>query len=95
MNSVARAGHLSPYFKATSQVVANGLKPAVVVYTPANKLVSEPLPKTSTVHSLYGSLPIQGLKATTGVGGKFSNHLLLCTSSISNNNEENLYYITP
>lgn len=68
MNSVVRAGQLSPYFKATSTVVANGLKPAVVVHTPSDKLVSQPLPKTSTVHSLHGSLPIRSLKATTGVG---------------------------
>lgn len=68
MTSVVRAGHLAPYFKATSQVVANGLKPAVVVHSPADKLVVQPLPKTSTVHSLHGSLPIQGLKATGGVG---------------------------
>ncbi|XP_013135931.1 PREDICTED: cytochrome b-c1 complex subunit Rieske, mitochondrial [Papilio polytes] len=62
MTSVARAGHLAPYFKATSQVVANGLKPVVAVPTPVDKLVVQPLPKTSTVQSLHGALPIQGLK---------------------------------
>lgn len=66
MTSVVRAGHLAPYFKATSQVVANGLKPAVVVATPADKLVVQPLPKTSTVQSLHGALPIQGLKVKSG-----------------------------
>ncbi|XP_059058108.1 cytochrome b-c1 complex subunit Rieske, mitochondrial [Achroia grisella] len=62
MTSVVRAGHLAPYFKATTQVVSNGLKPAVVVVTPVDKLVVQPLPKTSTVQSLHGALPIQGLK---------------------------------
>ncbi|CAG4976229.1 unnamed protein product [Parnassius apollo] len=62
MTSVARAGHLAPYFKATSQVVSNGLKPVVAVPNPVDKLVAQPLPKTSTVQSLHGALPIQGLK---------------------------------
>ncbi|XP_053603702.1 cytochrome b-c1 complex subunit Rieske, mitochondrial [Plodia interpunctella] len=60
MTSVSRAGHLAPYFKASTTVVGNGLKPAVVVPTPVDKLVAQPLAKTSTVQSLYG--PIQGLK---------------------------------
>lgn len=64
MTSVTRAGHLAPFFKATSNVVANGLKPLVVVPTPADKLVSQPLPKTSTVQSLHGALPVQNLKIT-------------------------------
>lgn len=70
MTSVVRAGHLAPFFKATSQVVANGLKPVVAVHAPTEKSVVQPLPKTSTVHSLHGSLPIQGLKAIAGVGGE-------------------------
>lgn len=95
MNSVVRAGHLAPYFKASSQVVSNGLKPAVVIHTPADRLVSQPLPSTSTVQSLHGALPIQRLKATTGVGGKFSiiiNCVVLFLILVI---EENLYYITP
>lgn len=70
MTSVVRAGHLAPYFKATSQVVSNGLKPVVAVHTPVDKTVYQPLPKTSTVHSLHGSLPIQGMKAVNGLGVK-------------------------
>lgn len=62
MTSVARAGHLAPYFKATCNVVSNGLKPVVAVPTPAEKLVVQPLPKTSTVQSMNGALPIQNLK---------------------------------
>lgn len=71
MTSVTRAGHLAPYFKATSQVVANGLKPAVVVATPVDKLVVKPLPKTSTVQSLYGALPIQGLKVKSNSSSEY------------------------
>lgn len=63
MTSVTRAGHLAPYFKATSSVVSNGLKPVVSVHTPSDKVIIHPLPKTSTVQSMHGSLPIQGLKA--------------------------------
>ncbi|CAG4943290.1 unnamed protein product [Colias eurytheme] len=62
MTSVVRAGHLAPYFKATSNVLTNGLKPVVAVATPADKLVAQALPNTSTVQSLHGSLPIQSLK---------------------------------
>ncbi|CAK1544328.1 unnamed protein product [Leptosia nina] len=63
MTSVVRAGHLAPYFKASSTVLSNGLKPVVVVATPVDKLVTQPLAHTSTVQTLHGSLPIQGLKA--------------------------------
>ncbi|CAH2256093.1 cytochrome b-c1 complex subunit Rieske, mitochondrial-like [Pararge aegeria] len=66
MTSVARAGHLAPYFKATSSVVSNGLKPLVVAPIPVDKLVSQPLPKTSTVQSLQGALPVQNLKIKHG-----------------------------
>ncbi|XP_047514992.1 cytochrome b-c1 complex subunit Rieske, mitochondrial [Pieris napi] len=62
MTSVVRAGHLAPYFKASSSVISNGLKPVSAVATPVDKLVSQSLPYTSTVQSLHGSLPIQGLK---------------------------------
>lgn len=70
MNSVARAGHLAPYFKASSQVVANGLKPVAAVPIPVDHLVAQPLPKTSTVQSLHGALPIQGLKVKHTTNGK-------------------------
>ncbi|KAG6441178.1 cytochrome b-c1 complex subunit Rieske, mitochondrial [Manduca sexta] len=70
MNSVVRAGHLAPFFKSSSQVVSNGLKPVVAVAVPADKLVTQPLPKTSTVHSLHGSLPIQGLKVKASAGAQ-------------------------
>ncbi|KAL4712964.1 hypothetical protein ACJJTC_012034 [Scirpophaga incertulas] len=63
MNSVVRAGHLAPYFKASSPVVSNGLKIAAAVPIPVDKSVVKPLPKTSTVQSMHGALPIQGLKA--------------------------------
>ncbi|KAJ8726635.1 hypothetical protein PYW07_001333 [Mythimna separata] len=63
MTSVTRAGHLAPYFKASSSVVANGLKPLVVAPTSNEKVLVHPLPKTSTVQSLHGALPLQGLKA--------------------------------
>ncbi|XP_063376609.1 cytochrome b-c1 complex subunit Rieske, mitochondrial [Cydia fagiglandana] len=62
MTSVVRAGHLAPYFKSTSQVVSNGLRPLVAVPVSNEKIVAQPLPKASTVQSLHGSLPIQGLK---------------------------------
>lgn len=81
MNSVVRAGHLAPYFKSSSQVVANGLKPLVVVATPSEKLVVEPLPKTSTVQSLHGSLPIQGLKIK--VGSRVSGQVRFAHTDIS------------
>ncbi|XP_013201216.1 cytochrome b-c1 complex subunit Rieske, mitochondrial [Amyelois transitella] len=71
MTSVARAGHLAPYFKASTTVVGNGLKPAVVVATPVDKLVTQPLPKTTTVQTLYGALPIQGLRPTSKSSGTF------------------------
>lgn len=70
MTSVVRAGHLAPYFKASSNVLTNGLKPAVVVATPVDKLVIKPLPQTSTVQSLHGALPIQGLKVKHSNRGK-------------------------
>lgn len=70
MTSVVRAGHLAPYFKSSSQVVSNGLKPLVAVPVTNEKLSVQPLPKTSTVQSLHGSLPIQGLKVKAGAQGK-------------------------
>lgn len=76
MTSVTRAGHLAPYFKASSPVISNGLKPLVVAYTPSEKVIVHPLPKTSTVQSLHGSLPIQGLKAKAGGRGKLISQLL-------------------
>lgn len=70
MTAVARAGHLAPYFKATSQVVSTGLKPVVVVAAfPSEKVIAYSQPKTSTVQTLHGSLPINGLKATSGSAG--------------------------
>lgn len=73
MTSVVRAGHLAPYFKATSSVVSNGLKPVTVVHTPSDKVIVHPQPKRSTVQSLHGSLPIQSLKASVnGRGELFS-----------------------
>lgn len=72
MTSVARAGHLAPYFKASTSVVSNGLKPTVVAYTAPEKVLVHPLPKTSTVQSLHGALPIQGLKAVAGGRGELS-----------------------
>ncbi|VVD01981.1 cytochrome b-c1 complex subunit Rieske, mitochondrial [Leptidea sinapis] len=62
MTSVVRAGHLAPFFKASSNVLTNGLKPAVAVAVSSDKVVAQPLPHISTVQSLHGSLPIQGLK---------------------------------
>lgn len=70
MNSVVRAGHLAPYFKASSPVVSNGLKVAAAVPTQTDKLVVKPLPTTSTVQSLHGALAIQGLKAKAGTKGE-------------------------
>lgn len=67
MNSIARAGHLAPYFKHTTSVVSNGLKPAVVVVVPSDNLVVQPLPKASTPHAMHGALAIQGLKVKCGV----------------------------
>lgn len=67
MNSIARAGHLAPYFKHTTSVVSNGLKPAVIVVTPSDKLVVQPLPKASTPHAMHGALAIQGLKVKCGI----------------------------
>lgn len=78
MTSVVRAGHLAPYFKATSQVVGNGLKPVVVVATSSDKLVSKPLPQTSTVQALHGALPIQGLKVKCNATREFSAPYLYC-----------------
>lgn len=71
MNSIARAGHLAPYFKHTTSVVSNGLKPAVVVVTPSDKLMVQPLPKASTPHAMHGALAIQGLKVKCGTSRKY------------------------
>lgn len=73
MTSVARAGHLAPYFKATCTVVSNGLKPVAVAPTPVDKTVVQPLPKTSTVQSLNGALPIQNLKVKHPFNCKYPN----------------------
>lgn len=91
MNSIARAGHLSPYFKHTTSVVSNGLKPAVVVFTPSDKLVLQPLPKASTPHAMHGSLAIQGLKVKCGTKREYCE-----TSScrIKPENSRKSYYIT-
>ncbi|XP_072937121.1 cytochrome b-c1 complex subunit Rieske, mitochondrial [Epargyreus clarus] len=62
MTSVVRAGHLAPYFKATTSVLTNGIKPLVAVPVPSDTVIAQPLPSTSTVQSLHGSLPVQGLK---------------------------------
>ncbi|RVE48706.1 hypothetical protein evm_006672 [Chilo suppressalis] len=62
MTAVVRAGHLAPYFKASAPVVSNGLKIVAAVPTPVDKLVVKPLENTSTVQSLHGALPVQGLK---------------------------------
>lgn len=70
MTSVARAGHLAPYFKASCNVISNGIKPVVAVPTSTENLVAQPLPKTSTVQSLHGALPIQNLKVKHGTRGK-------------------------
>lgn len=69
MTSVVRAGHLAPFFKSASPVVSNGLKPLVVAYAASEKIVVQPLPKTSTVQSLHGSLPLQRLKHKAGYSG--------------------------
>ncbi|OWR49045.1 cytochrome b-c1 complex subunit Rieske, mitochondrial-like [Danaus plexippus] len=66
MTSVARAGHLAPFFKASCSITNNGLKPVVAIAAPAEKLVVQPLPKTSTVQSLHGALPVQSLKVRHG-----------------------------
>lgn len=76
MTSVTRAGHLAPYFKASSSVVSNGLKPLVIAPTSSEKVLVHPLPKTSTVQSLHGSLPVQGLKVKAGGRGELRSLLL-------------------
>lgn len=63
MTPVVRAGHLAPYFKASSSVVSNGLKPVTAVYVSSEKMIMSSQPKTSTVQFMHGALPIQGLKA--------------------------------
>lgn len=71
MTAVARAGNLAPYFKSTSQVVSSSLRPLVAVPTSSEKIVAQPLPTTSTVQALHGSLPINGLKVKSGLSGEF------------------------
>jgi hypothetical protein len=72
MTSVVRAGHLAPFFKASSPVVANGLKIAAAVPITTDKMVVKPLPNTTTVHTLHGALPIQGLRPKCSTHGEVS-----------------------
>lgn len=73
MNSIARAGHLAPYFKHSTSVVSNGLKPAVVVHIPSDKMVLQPQPKASTPHAMHGALAIQGLKVKCDIRREYHN----------------------
>lgn len=58
----------SAYLKATSQVVASGLKPLAAA-VPAHKeiIVEKPTPLTS--YSLVNALPSGPLKVVSGPGG--------------------------
>lgn len=96
MTSVARAGHLAPFFKASSQVVSSGIKPLVAaVPISTEKVTAQPLPKTTTVHALHGSLPIRGLKVRCGPTGRFILVFSVYKSvKLRYIIEENSYYIT-
>ncbi|GBP55811.1 Cytochrome b-c1 complex subunit Rieske, mitochondrial [Eumeta japonica] len=66
MTTVARAGHLAPYFKVTNPVVSSGLRPLTVVATSGDKLTTQSPPKTTTTHALNKALLSGNLKAVTG-----------------------------
>lgn len=66
---ISKSGNLAPYLRATTQVVASGLKPAAAaVQLPKESVVA--LPGTaSTTHTLGQVLPRGPLSVVSGPAG--------------------------
>lgn len=69
INVISKSGNLSPYLRATSQVVASGLKPAAVAVTlPKETVVAQP-GTPSSAHTLGQVLPRGPLSVVSGPSG--------------------------
>lgn len=66
---ISKSGNLAPYLKATTQVVASGLKPAAVAVTlPKDSVVAHPGTPTSSL-SLGKVLPRGPISVVSGPAG--------------------------
>lgn len=69
INVISKSGNLAPYLKATTQVVASGLKPAAAAVTlPKESVVAHPGTPTSS-HSLGKVLPRGPISVVSGPAG--------------------------
>lgn len=69
INAATKAGQLSCYFKASSQVVASGLKPLAAGIPGKKKSSYEPEPDKLTNYSLNKILPVGNLRIVSGPSG--------------------------
>lgn len=69
INVVTKAGSLSPYLKASSQVVASGLKPLAAAVPGTEKISTTPEQEKLTSYSLSKILPTGNLRVSSGPAG--------------------------
>lgn len=69
INVANKAGLVSGYFKATSQVVASGLKPAAATVTSSEWVVGKPAKENLNSYSLGKIIPTGNLSITSGPTG--------------------------
>lgn len=70
MNIVGRGANLPSYLKATSQVVASGLKPAAVAVPVTKESVTYVHPQSTVSCGLQGNVPSGWISAKSGLTGK-------------------------
>lgn len=70
MNVVAKTGQLSTYLKASSQVVASGLKPLAAGVPGKTKQTVQPEPERLTSYTLSKISPTGNIRISSGPAGK-------------------------
>lgn len=70
MNIVGRGANLPSYLKATSQVVASGLKPAAVAVPVTKESATYVHPQSTVSCGLQGNVPSGWINAKSGLTGK-------------------------
>lgn len=69
INVANKASLVSGYFKATTQVVAAGLKPNPATATAVERIVTDPPQERLTNYSLSKIIPGANIKISSGPGG--------------------------
>lgn len=72
MINVANKASLVPgYFKASTQVIAAGLKPCTATAIPQDRIVTTPKQESLTSYTLGKIIPGANMRVSSGPGGEF------------------------